>query len=154
MDRAIRMSCVLAVAVAASGCIGYERSSTNPFTSPTPIGTQGLLGTWVSSSTVITPESCNGFQWFVTSRTATAASGSFSATCANGLRLAGTATGTLLGTSTIGWEATGTATGSGQANCPFALTATAAIEGSRIRVPYSGTTCLGPVSGTELLRRQ
>ena len=40
-------------------------------------------------------------------------------------------------------------------SCTFSLNATGSIEdsGNTLRLPFSGTTCLGPVSGTEVLRR-
>jgi hypothetical protein len=34
-----------------------------------------------------------------------------------------------------------------------ALAGAATLEGTQVRVTYTGTTCLGPVSGTELLRK-
>jgi hypothetical protein len=37
--------------------------------------------------------------------------------------------------------------------CAIALSGVATLETDKIRVPYSGTTCVGPVSGTEVLRR-
>ena len=50
---------------------------------------------------------------------------------------------------------TATATGPGIPNCPISLTGTGAVEDNNrtLRLPYSGTTCLGPVSGTEVLRK-
>jgi hypothetical protein len=56
--------------------------------------------------------------------------------------------------STVTWTATATASAAGFPQCPIALSGTATIESdSQIRVPYTGTTCLGAVSGTELLRK-
>jgi hypothetical protein len=50
---------------------------------------------------------------------------------------------------------TGNASVAAIANCPFSLSGTGSIEdnGNTLRIPYSGTTCLGPVSGTEVLHR-
>jgi len=41
----------------------------------------------------------------------------------------------------------------GLASCPFSLSGTGTIDGDVIRVPYTGSTCLGPVSGTQVLQR-
>jgi hypothetical protein len=40
-------------------------------------------------------------------------------------------------------------------SCPFTLTGNGAIEdnGNTLRMPFTGQTCLGPVSGTEVMRR-
>jgi hypothetical protein len=69
------------------------------------------------------------------------------------MAVAGSASGTLTG-STVNWSANATGTIPGQASCAIALTGTATLEANnRIRIPYSGTTCLGPVSGTEIIAR-
>jgi hypothetical protein len=39
----------------------------------------------------------------------------------------------------------------GNSNCAVALSGTMEITPGGFRIPYSGTTCLGPVSGTEVL---
>jgi hypothetical protein len=39
-------------------------------------------------------------------------------------------------------------------SCNVALTGTAELGVNSIRVPYSGTTCLGPVSGVEVLNKK
>jgi hypothetical protein len=86
--------------------------------------------------------------------TDTSASGTFKATCGGGLTLAGSAEGKLSGRLTAELSASGTVTGEG-VNCPFSLAGTAVPEGlDSIRVNYSGTTCLGPVSGSELLKKK
>jgi hypothetical protein len=68
------------------------------------------------------------------------------------IQVAGTAHGTLSGT-TVTWAADATGTGPGGAVCPVALTGTATFDGTQFRIPYTGTTCLGPVSGAEVLRK-
>jgi hypothetical protein len=145
----------VAAAVAASGCIGFERKST--ITGPSSTGVAALMGTWASASNSVIPaaSTCVDFKWNATEQTATTAMGSFSATCAGGLKVAGTASGTLTG-STIAWGANGTATGTetGGIACAITLTGTAELGENSIRVPYSGSTCLGPVSGVEILNRR
>jgi hypothetical protein len=69
------------------------------------------------------------------------------------LQVSGTASGTISG-SAINWSANGTATGGGLSDCPVALSGTALISTNQIQVPYSGTTCMGPVSGTEVLTKK
>jgi hypothetical protein len=140
------------VAVATSACFGYERTST--VTQPTgSTGVAALLGSWTSASVVPSPSTCTDFKWNVTEQTGNSARGSFSATCANDLKLSGTAQGTLSG-SVINWNAQGTASARGLLACAVSLTGTAEIGIDSVRVPYSGDTCAGRVSGVEVLRRQ
>ncbi|HXH05303.1 MAG TPA: hypothetical protein VNI83_01815 [Vicinamibacterales bacterium] len=140
---------LLVPAVLAAGCIGVERKST---TSPSSL--RSLAGVWSSESIIPSPESCANFQWRVTEQTANSLTGTFSATCAGGLTLSGTAHGTLTTATTITWSASGVASAPGLPSCGFTLSGTAQLEGDRITVPYTGNTCLGPVSGTEVLRRR
>jgi hypothetical protein len=146
---------ILAVAVAAAGCTSFEHTSTT--TSPSGSGIAALMGNWASTSAtagnpIPSPSSCTGFKWNATEQTATGAKGSFSATCAGGLNVAGSAQGTLTG-SVINWTAEGDATTNGVA-CHITLTGTAELGANSIRVPYSGDTCLGKVSGVEILNRK
>jgi hypothetical protein len=141
----------LAFAVASAGCASFEHS--NSTTGPSATGVAGLMGSWVSASAVIpSPSSCSDFKWNATEQTATGAKGSFSATCAGDLKVTGTAQGILSG-SVITWSAEGDATSAGIA-CRITLTGTAEIGANSIRVPYSGDTCVGKVSGVEILNRK
>ena len=146
---------IVAAAVLTSGCIGFERKST--ISGPSSTGVAALMGTWASASSSIIPaaSTCVDFKWNATEQTATTAMGSFSATCAGGLKVAGTASGTMAG-SLVSWGANGTATGTetGGVACAITLTGTAELGENSIRVPYSGTTCLGPVSGVEILNKR
>jgi hypothetical protein len=146
---------VVAVALAAAGCVGFEHKSTVTGPSNGTATINALMGTWASasSSVIPAPSTCVDFKWNPTEQTATSAKGSFSATCAGGLKVTGTAEGTLSG-STIAWTANGNATAPGEAACAIALSGTAEIGADSIRVPYTGTTCLGPVSGVEILKRR
>ena len=147
-----------AVSIAAVGCVGFEhKSSSTAPTTPTS-GVQALMGSWqsVNSATGVipSPSTCSDFKWNATEQTATTAKGYFSANCA-GVAYAGTASGTLTGT-VIAWGANGTATGAGlpQSPCAITLTGTAELGTDSIRVPYSGSTCAGNVSGVEILKRR
>jgi hypothetical protein len=147
-------ACAVAAAAAAAGCVGYESKTTTP-NSPTATTADVLVGTWKSASTSIIPDpnTCTDFTWTPTQQSATAALGAFSATCAGGLKVSGTAGGTLNG-STITWSANGIATTPEIASCPISLNGTAELGTGSIRIPYSGTTCLGPVSGVEILNKK
>lgn len=144
-------ACALATAVAAAGCTSFEHTSTMP--SPSTAGVAALMGNWASASSAIpSPSTCSDFKWNATEQTATSAKGSFSASCAGNLKVAGTAQGTLAG-SVITWSADGDATTAGIA-CHITLTGTAELGVDSIRVPYSGDTCLGKVSGVEILNKK
>ena len=151
MMNLARLVVCLSMAASAAGCIGFERTSTA--TAPSAAGVGTLMGSWSSSNLVPTPSSCTDFKWNVTEQTGTTARGSFSATCANDLKLTGTAQGALNG-STIDWSADGIANAAGLANCSITLKGTAEIGVTTVRVPYAGDTCLGKVSGVETLRRR
>ena len=142
-------------ALLGSGCQGFfSQNKTGPSTTTASAATvQGMAGTWGSVSAA-TPAAgtCTDFHWSVTEFTGTTGSGTFSATCAGGLQLTGTARGTLVGTD-VNWTATGIGTAPGNVSCPILLAGTATFDGTQFRIPYSGTTCLGPISGTEILRK-
>jgi len=141
--------CLLAMA---AGCTSFDHRSSA--TSPTTIGPGALMGVWTSSNIIPTPSTCTDFKWTVTEQTATSARGSFTATCAQTLKLAGTAQGTLNPSGTIDWSAQGTATAPDLPSCAISLTGTAELGTDTIRIPYSGDTCLGKVSGVESVKRR
>lgn len=150
MKHPNRLVLCLAIAAVSTACIGYERKST--VTGPSASGIGTLMGSWSSSNIIPSPSSCTNFRWNVSEQTATTARGSFSATCGGDLQLSGTAQGTL-NASSINWSAQGVATGPGLASCNISLAGTAEIGIDSVRVPYSGDTCVGRVSGVEVLRR-
>ena len=141
---------ILSVAAAAAGCIGFERKSS--VTGPSATGISALLGNWSSANLIPSPNACTDFKWNVTEQTSTTAKGSFSASCTGDLKLSGTAQGTLSGGG-ISWTAQGIGSAPGLPSCAISLTGTAELGLDSIRVPYTGDTCLGKVSGTEILRR-
>ena len=75
---------------------------------------------------------------------------SFTATCGDGVYLEGTLDGTLSG-DVLTVSGSGTATAPGATGCSFTLNGTARVVGDAIQLDYTGATCLGPVSGTEIL---
>jgi hypothetical protein len=137
------------VCLFATCACGHERSTT---TGPSPTGAAALLGTWTSSNPIPSSNACSDFTWTVTQQTGNSASGTFSATCTGDLKINGTATGTLSG-STVTWTAQATASVPGLPSCAIALSGTAELGVDSIRVPYSGDTCLGRVSGVEILKK-
>ena len=168
-----KLICTLAVVgpvmLAASGC-GVERSSTvlGPSTNSAASGGSSsgatgttaagpMVGTWVSSAgatALTTPTSCGNFQYQITSQTATTFAGTFTALCGTNITLSGNATGEINGTA-VTISATGNAAQPGAPTCAVSLSGTGTLEdnGYTLRVPFSGTTCLGPVSGTQVLRK-
>jgi hypothetical protein len=141
---------VAIVAASTSACLEFDHKSS---LGPTATGISALAGSWSSSNLIPSPSACSDFQWQVTQQSDTSAGGTFTATCAGDLKLTGSAQGVLAG-STITWTAQGNATAPGLTSCAIALTGTAELGTDSIRVPYSGDTCLGKVSGVENLKRR
>jgi hypothetical protein len=151
MRNRILMSLVALTASAAMGCAGFEHRSSS--TEPSAAGNNALLGNWTSSTLIPTPSTCTDFKWNVTEQTGTTAKGSFSASCPGDLKFTGVAQGTLTTPTSISWSADGNATGPGLTSCAISLTGTATMGTDSITVPYSGTTCLGKVTGIETLKK-
>jgi len=152
--KLLKIALIVALAVASTAC-GYDTLK-NLFTSPTePTSTgevRSYLGTWAGPTIAPVAQSCGSLQWKVTSQTGGQASGDFSAACADDVSLAGTMTATH-GETSIPWAATGTAT-KGTTTCPFSMTGIGTFQGtSNILVNYAGTSCNGPVSGTDTIKR-
>lgn len=143
---------VLSLAAGAAACsTGFEHKSS--ITEPSAAGMSSLLGSWTSSQLIPTPSTCTDFKWTVSEQSATAAKGSFSATCPGDLRFTGTAQGTMAAPSQITWSADAVASAPGLTSCSLKLTGTAVIGVESISIPYSGDTCLGKVSGIETLKK-
>ena len=151
MKKTILLAAIFTAAITASACIDYERRSSS--TGPSAVGSGALMGTWTSSNLIPSPGTCTDMRWTATEQTSTTARGSFSATCTGDLRLSGTAQGAFTSSGSISWSAQGNATAPGLTTCGIALTGTAELTTDSIRIPYTGNTCLGPVSGTEVLRK-
>jgi len=141
----------LSAALVSGGCIGFEHKSTP--TGPTAAGNSSLMGNWSSSNIIPAPSSCSDFKWNVSEQTPSSAKGSFSASCAGDLKVSGTAQGHFTTSGTISWSGEANATAPGLTSCKVTLSGTAELGVDSIRIPYSGDTCLGKVSGIETLRR-
>lgn len=146
--RCFTVAVLALLAFAATACVEYAHDGP---TSPSGVLQSLTAGLWTSDGG-INPNACGNFQWQITELTSNSAKGTFGATCAGGITLSGGADGTLNG-STLNWQAAGTA-GTPIGDCPFTLNGTANLESSGIRVNYSGNTCIGPVSGSELLKKK
>ncbi len=144
---------IAAVAFLSSGC--FEFFNKTSVASPSEVSVTLLGGTWTTSSSTAgsITSSCTNFTWSVTEQTGNSATGNFGATCFNDLTITGTASGTLSG-NTLTWNAAATMSAPGFPNCEVKLAGTAALAGDTISIPYAGTTCLGPVSGTEILKKK
>jgi len=145
---------VMVVAALAAACV--EARHEGP-TSPSEVAKVLATGSWTSAATAASSAlnvgSCGNAEWKITSMTDTSASGTFKVMCGGGLTLEGSAEGRLNGM-TADLKASGTVAGAGM-NCPFSLTGQAVPEGlDKVRINYNGTTCLGPVSGSEVLTRK
>jgi hypothetical protein len=150
-------------ACVAAACTGFESGkSTGSSTSPTvtvPNGsaTGTLVGTWgePSAFTIPSASTCGNFQWQITSQSDTAVAGSFSAVCDGGIGISASATGVLNNPTTVGITITGVALVSGVPACNFTLNGVGTLSDNNntLTIPYTGTTCVGPVHGTETLRR-
>lgn len=147
MKKTALLALAVSLSVAAAGCIEFTQKTTGPSDE-----LKALAGNWSADNIIPAASSCTNFKWNVTELTGSTASGSFSATCAGNLKVEGTANGRLTG-SVIDWSADGTATAPDLPACNIHLEGTATLKDDVIEVPYTGRTCLGDVSGTQILRR-
>ena len=152
MNKSLFVAAGLA-ALLSAGCLEFLTQNKTSPSAPVAATVQGMGGSWTSVSPG-TPAAgtCTNFHWSITEFTGTTGSGTFSATCAGDLQVTGTARGTLAGT-TVNWTASAVGTAPGNVTCPITLTGTATFDGTQFRIPYTGTTCAGPISGTEILRK-
>jgi hypothetical protein len=171
MTKKSLLATVVAATLIAAGC-GFERKSVigpsgtnnnnNSGNNGNPSGGTGsggggpMVGVWTSQNVSIPNiSSCGNFQWAIANQTATTIDGTFSADCADVLTISGSASGQLTSSTTVAITVNGSATLPGLPPCNFSLNGTGTIEDneSTLRIPYTGTTCFGPVHGTEVLRK-
>ena len=152
--RVLKIALIVTLAVSSTACGQvFKRLFSSPTEPSAATGdVRSYLGTWAGATVAPVAQSCGSLQWKITSQTGGQASGDFSAACSDGVGLAGTMTATH-GETSIPWAATGTAT-KGTETCPFSMTGTGTFQGtSNILVNYAGTSCNGPVSGTDTIKR-
>ena len=161
-DRRLITSLIGALTILVAGCDFESRGSLNPNAASAIDVTPVLLGTWTASSpqtaTATTgtalpdPGSCHELEFTISEQSGVNYAGSFKATCAGGVELIGVANGTYIDR-VMTLNASGTLALSGVAQCSFTLSGTATVTTETIAIDYSGTTCLGPVGGSETLQR-
>ena len=158
MKSRVAAACLLACVVSA-GCDlpflgGKDKDGTSNPTGPSgPSSLDAFAGTWSSISASNPATGCGNLKYTVTPTTTSAATVTFSATCAGNIAVTGSGSGTLSG-DTISWSASGLVS-QGGVNCPFTFTngkATLGADGN-VTVNYSGTVCGIPVSGTEVVKK-
>ena len=167
-----RSASFLAVLVAATflGACGFQHasstlspSSTSSASAPaaSPAGSTStspsIVGVWTSSvsPTLPSPSSCGAVQYTISSQTANSIAGTFTASCGGGLNVSASANGQLNGTN-VSITVDGAGSMPSLPSCPVHLTTTnGSIQdnGNTLSLPYTGTTCLGPVQGTEVLHK-
>jgi hypothetical protein len=152
------LAIVSVTAFATAGCFEFTRKSSAGPSGPVAAAGGVLLGGGAWGSVQSFPgsgslqSSCTNFRWTVWQSTSTSASGSFTATCWGDMAVTGSATATLAGND-VTWSATATATAPGGGPCAISLGGTAVLQPGQISLSYTGTTCLGAVSGTEILKQ-
>jgi hypothetical protein len=160
MKRTLVSMAVVAASLMAGACTQFQSSRevlapTAP--SPLPDGspTGSLTGLWAAGTDPVlpSPSSCKNFQWIITNQSPSAITGSFTAECGGGVTISATASGTLVNPTTAMIHVTGNGV-LGSVGCQFDLNGNGTIiDNDSITISYSGTTCFGPVSGTQTLRR-
>ena len=166
---------LLLLSIVAGGC-AFENTS-QLFTPTAPTGTGGgggtttgsnggggnsasntpasaFAGAWGSSSIAGLPlGNCADMKWLITEQTADSVAGSVTATCQGGTSVAANLTGVLKSDNVIDMTAKGTLVALG-IPCQFDLKGTGTRQSNdAMKLDYTGTYCLGTVSGTENLKR-
>jgi len=167
MKKSLLSLTLVALAVATAGCTKFQSSKTvtapsaaTPPSLPGGSNSGDMVGTWStrdvgSTFTIPDPKSCTDFQWNITSQSATAIAGTFTALCDGGVSIEASGTGSLIDSSTVSINVSGIAVVSKAPACSFTLSGTGTvIDPNSLSVPYTGTTCIGPVQGTQMLRRR
>jgi hypothetical protein len=142
----------------APGNAGGGSTSTTSTNTSTNTGTatpaSAFTGAWGSSSIAGLPVgACADLKWLITEQSATSIAGNVTATCAGGATVAASLTGQTGSNGTMNLAATGTIVAMG-IPCPFNLTGVGSPQANdQMKLDYTGSHCLGPVNGTETLRR-
>jgi hypothetical protein len=115
-----------------------------------------LVGTWssrrVGAASTLQPSDCSNLQMQITEQDATTASGTFSMTCTEDVRVSGDVSGQL-GASTIPMTWTGTSTQPGFPDCAFSLTGMGELLApDMLHFTFSGNDCHGSVEGSHDLQ--
>ena len=137
-----------------SGSTGSSSTGSSSGSGSSTSAASAFSGAWGSSTIAGLPlGNCADVKWLITTQTASSVSGTVSATCASGVTVAANLTGTMQSQDVIALVATGTLTAMGLP-CQFSLNGTGTRQaGDTMKVDYTGSHCLGSVSGTETLRK-
>jgi hypothetical protein len=137
---------------ASSGSSTGSSSTGNSSSTTSPAA--AFSGAWGSSTIAGLPlGNCGDVKWLITTQTSSSISGTVSANCASGVTVAANLTGTMQSADVINLVANGTLTAMGLP-CQVNLTGTGTRQaGDTMKVDYTGSHCLGSVSGSETLRK-
>lgn len=163
----------VAAAGLSAGC-DYRRVSNTvgPSSSDAPSPNQtapSLVGQWISldstdtagvrttssrpAATLPSLSACADFNWNIQTQSGATASGPFVITCAGPIVLSGAGTGEILSPTSVRVSITGIGHLPDVASCSFSLTGVGELQGDTIRIPFSGSTCFGPVTGSTRIHR-
>jgi hypothetical protein len=166
MDRRLTLNALVLLATLTSACGFEQRTNWLVPTSPTPspsaaatgeAASGAMVGTWASDAGFAITDigTCGNFEWQVTNQTDVSLSGNFAAICGGSLKISGSGNGAMMSPENVNLSVHGQAIVGGFAACSFAVSGVGRItDGNTLTIPYSGETCLGPVRGTETLRRR
>jgi hypothetical protein len=145
-----------------SSSTGSTGSSSSTPSSPAPApapatssASSPFSGTWAGPSFNGLPNitSCTDLRWQIDDVSLPDLAGSVSAVCGGAVTVTANLTGKQQSNDVADLTANGQAVGFG-ITCGFSLNGVGRRESDNsIKLDYQGTTCLGPVSGSELLRR-
>jgi hypothetical protein len=139
-----------------SSSSGSAASSSNGASASGASSAPAAAGTWASPALAGLPNltSCSNLQWQISSQSTTAVTGTVSAVCGGVVNVAANLSGQMTGADVVSLSANGQAVGLGL-TCVFSLNGTGHMQGNdAIKLDYTGTTCIGPVSGSETLHRR
>lgn len=148
----------LAGSAPSSTSSGSSSSSSSSSSGTTVTGgpVAAAAGSWASPTIAGFPNisACTNLQWQISSESLTSVEGTVSALCGGVVNVTANLTGQMSASDVVNLTATGQAVGLG-ITCQFSLTGVGHIESSdAMRLDYQGATCLGTVSGSEMLRRR
>jgi hypothetical protein len=168
MTRNICSSTIIAMSVLLAGCEFQKKDSLLLPTAPSTVGSVSstaviaavpevaAVGTWTSPAIVGLPNiaSCSNLEWQISNLSPATVSGNISALCGGIVEVTANVSGEMQASDVVNLAAVGKAVGLG-ITCPFSLSGVGHIQGSdAMRLDYQGTTCVGPVSGSEMLQRR
>jgi hypothetical protein len=137
-----------------NGGVSGSTTPTAPNNSSGTTPASAFAGAWGSSSIAGLPvANCADLKWLITEQSATSLAGTMSATCQGGTTVSANLTGELRSDTVVDLTAKGTIIALG-IPCAFDLTGVGTRQtNDSMKLDYTGTHCLGAVSGTQNLNR-